>query len=58
MFKSVFKLDTENRTFLVGLNACETIFRKYNIAMPKEKKVNISRSTGVNRADDRSALLV
>ena len=26
--------------------------------MPKEKKVNISRSTGMNRADDRGALPV
>ena len=58
MFKSVFKLDTENRTYLVALNACNTMFKKCNVAMPKEKKVNISRSTGVNRSGDRGALPV
>ena len=58
IFKRVFKLDTENRTYLIALNSCKTMFKKCNIAFPKENKANISRSTSVNRVDDRGPLSV
>ena len=43
------------KSYKITLAACKTLFDKCNVFLPKDKKVNYSRSSGVNRGDDWGA---
>lgn len=55
IFKSVFAEDANKKSYNPALNAYKIIFKKCGLSLPKDKKVNYSRSSGMNRADDFGA---
>ena len=54
MFKSVFKDDKKN-THSMALSSYKKVFEICGLKLPNAKKVNYSRSSGMNRADDLGA---
>ena len=55
IFKSVFIKDANKKSYNPTLNSCKTLFVTCGLQLPKDKKVNYSRSAGMNRADDFGA---
>ena len=51
----MFSTDPNKKTRDVVLNACIALFKSCGYDMPKDKKINHSRSSGVNRGDDFGA---
>ena len=58
IFKSVFSLDKNKRSYYTALDAHKDVFNVCKIPLSQQKKVNLSRSPGMNRADDFGAELL
>ena len=54
-FKSVLRLDNDKRSCDTALDAHKDVFKACKIPLSQQKKVNLSRSSGMNRADDFGA---
>ena len=55
IFRSAFSLDPTKKTYNVVLNAYKLLFKSCGYELPKDKKVNYSRSSGMNRGDEFGA---
>ena len=55
IYKSVFTSDGVKKSYNITLNSYKAIFNKCGYSLPMDKKVNLSRSAAMNRADDLGA---